>query len=81
MAVLYGANDQIIEPPPMIRALERLPPDARTAWYANGWHLLNRDHRAAQVFADVEAFLRDARAPWPSGAPAIPDGLRAIPVP
>ena len=75
MAVLYGANDQIIEPPPMARALERLPPGARTAWYADGWHLLNRDHGAARVFADVEAFLRDARSPWPSDAPPVPAGL------
>lgn len=72
MAVLYGAHDQIIEMESMVSALERLPPGARTAFYADGWHVLNRDHQAIRVFADVEAFLRSPSAPWPSGAPAVP---------
>lgn len=78
-ALLYGANDQIIEKRPMRRALERAgsPPNLRTAWYPRGWHLLNRDLGAQTVYADVEAFLRDPAAPWPSGAPPVLDALRA----
>lgn len=72
LAVLYGAHDQVIEAGPMAQALRGLPPGARTAWYAEGWHVLNRDHQAEAVFADVEAFVRAPEAPWPSGAPPIP---------
>lgn len=74
--LLYGANDQIIEKGPMRRALERAgdPPSLRTAWYPDGWHLLNRDLQAEVVFRDVEAVLRDSEAPLPSGAgPVLPE--------
>ena len=56
-------------------ALERAgdPAGLRTAWYPDGWHLLNRDLQAERVFRDVEAWLRDAGAPLPSGAgPVLP---------
>lgn len=73
VALLYGANDQIIEKGPMRRALVRAddPPNLRTALYADGWHLLNRDLQAEVVFRDVEALLRDPDAPLPSRAPEV----------
>lgn len=73
VALLYGANDQIIEKVPMRRALIRAgdPENLRTAWYPDGWHLLNRDLQAEVVFADVEALLRDPRGPLPSRAPEV----------
>jgi len=73
VALLYGANDQIIEKVPMRRALIRAgdPENLRTAWYPDGWHLLNRDLQAGVVFADIEALLRDPRGPLPSGAPEV----------
>ena len=57
----------------MRRALERAgsPPNLRTAYYEDGWHLLNRNLGAERVYDDVEAFLRDASAPLPSGAPPV----------
>ena len=72
-ALLYGAHDQIIEDDPMALALERAgdAPNLHTAFYENGWHLLNRDRQALTVYADVEAFLRDPAAPLPSGAPPV----------
>jgi alpha-beta hydrolase superfamily lysophospholipase len=72
-ALLYGANDQIIEKGPMRRALMRAgdSPNLRTAWYAEGWHLLNRDLQAEVVFGDVEALLRDPQGSLPSGAPEV----------
>jgi alpha-beta hydrolase superfamily lysophospholipase len=78
VALLYGANDQIIEKVPMRRALIRAgdPPNLRTAWYPDGWHLLNRDLQAEVVFADIEALLRDPRGPLPSGAPEVLPRLR-----
>jgi len=68
--VMYGAHDQIIEPGPLQRALIRAgdPPNLRTAFYPDGWHLLNRDLQAEVVFRDVEAVLRDPSASLPSGA-------------
>ena len=73
--LMYGAHDQIVKPGPMKRALERLPNSAtlRTAWYPDGWHLLNRDLQAEVVYRDVLAFLRAPDAPLPSGAePVLP---------
>ena len=71
-ACLYGAHDQIIPAAPTIHTANRLPAGARTAYYKEGWHLLLRDLQAPLVYADIAAFLRDPRAPWPSGAPPIP---------
>ena len=76
--LMYGAHDQIIEKAPMRRALIRAgdPPNLRTAWYPDGWHLLNRDWQAEVVFRDVEAILRDPEAALPSGAAPVLRELR-----
>jgi acylglycerol lipase len=69
----HGAHDRLIEAEPMRRALVRAGPrpTLRTAWYADGYHLLNRDLQAETVYRDVEAWLRDPAASLPSGAPEI----------
>jgi alpha-beta hydrolase superfamily lysophospholipase len=69
---LMGARDQIIPRGPAEDAARRLPPGDRTAYYAQGWHLLLRDRQATHVYEDVIAFLRDPAAPLPSGAPPVP---------
>ncbi len=69
---LYGAHDQIIPPEPAKEAASRLPPPDRTAYYADGYHLLLVDLQAPKVWADVASFIRDPAAPLPSGAPPIP---------
>jgi len=76
--LLYGAMDQIIEQGPMRRALIRAgdPPNLRTGWYPDGWHLLNRDWQAEVMFRDVEALLRDPDAALQSGAGPVLDELR-----
>lgn len=68
--LMYGAHDQVIQKGPMKLALERAGanPALRTAWYPQGWHVLNRDLGAQTVFADVEAWLRAPEADLPSGA-------------
>lgn len=68
--LLYGAHDQVIQKAPMKLALERADgnPALRTVWYEDGWHLLNRDLGAQTVFADVEAWLRNAHGDLPSGS-------------
>ncbi len=68
--LLYGGHDNVIQKDPMRRALERAGarPNLRTGFYPDGWHILNRDLQAGTVYADVEAWLRDASAPLQSGA-------------
>lgn len=73
--LLYGAHDNVIRPDPMRRALERAGerPGFRTGYYPEGWHILNRDLQAEVMYRDVEAWLRDAASPLPSGAgPVLP---------
>ncbi len=77
---LLGAKDQIIPKKPALQAAHRLPPGDRTAYYAQGWHLLMRDKQANNVWADVAAFVRDPAAPLPSGAPPIPGAAASAPL-
>ena len=72
VAYFYGANDQIIPKEPTMEAARRLKPDDRSAYYANGWHLLLVDKQAEVVWRDAAAFLKDPLADLPSGAPPIP---------
>ncbi|MBU4196883.1 MAG: lysophospholipase [Alphaproteobacteria bacterium] len=72
--LMYGAHDEIVKRGPMRLALERAQADGgalKTAWYPNGWHLLNRDLDAEIVYRDVAAWLRNPDAALPSGAPAV----------
>jgi alpha-beta hydrolase superfamily lysophospholipase len=72
-ATLYlaGAHDEIIPPSATRDTAKRLPTSVRTALYARGWHLLLRDLNAPAVWGDILAFIRDPKAPLPSGAPPI----------
>ncbi len=60
--------------PPRRRCTRRseLKPNDRSAYYAEGWHLLTRDLQGPRVWADIEAFVLDPDAPLPSGAPVVP---------
>jgi alpha-beta hydrolase superfamily lysophospholipase len=71
-AYLAGARDKIIPKGPTLHAARRLKPTDRSAYYANGYHLLLVDRQAPVVYRDVESFIRDPAAPLPSGAPVIP---------
>ena len=68
----YGAKDQIIPKEAAFHAAATLPPGDRTAYYADGYHLLLTDLENPLVWDDVVAFLKDPKAPLPSGAPPIP---------
>jgi alpha-beta hydrolase superfamily lysophospholipase len=68
----YGDHDNLIPRHSAYRAAARLGPKGRTAFYKDGWHLLNRDLHADVVLGDVVSFIRDPAAPLPSGAPPIP---------
>lgn len=81
---LYGQNDEIIPERPALQAAARLKPSDRTAYYAEGWHLLTRDLQGEVVMADILAVLTDPTVPLPSGAPPIPTasgGDDGLPVP
>ena len=69
---LYGARDEIIPKHAAFDAARRLKASDRTAYYAQGYHLMMRDHQGPVVWRDVLAFVRDPSAPLPSGAPPIP---------
>ena len=71
--LLYGAHDHLVPRQAMRSALARAGPRPgfRSAWYPDGWHLLNRDLQAGTVYRDVEAWLRDAAAPLPSGSVSV----------
>jgi len=71
VAFLYGAKDQIIPRAAAERAAARLPEGARTAIYANGYHMLMRDLQADVVYADILSFLEDSEATFPSRAPPL----------
>ena len=69
--VLQGARDDIVPPRITRRALRGMPPGPRLARYAEGRHLLLRDGVRAVVAQDLLAWMRDPRAPLPSGADAV----------
>ena len=69
---LYGAHDEIIPKRATLKAAARLKPDDRTIYYPDGWHLMMRDRQAPVVWSDILAFIRDPKAPAPSGLGPIP---------
>jgi len=72
----YGAHDQVIPKKAAQHAAAKLGPNGRSAYYADGFHILNRDLHRDLVLNDALAFLRDPKAPLPSGAPRIPHATR-----
>jgi alpha-beta hydrolase superfamily lysophospholipase len=75
---LYGAHDQIIPKDAAFYAARGLKPSDRSAYYANGYHLLTRDLGRRRVLDDIIAFIRNPAAPLPSGAPPIPKVARPL---
>lgn len=73
--LMYGGRDNVVQKTPMRLALERAGarPDFRTAYYPDGWHILNRDLQAETVYRDIAAWVADPGGPLPSGAgPVLP---------
>ncbi len=73
---LYGANDEIIPKRPAFEAASRLKPGDRTAYYAQGWHLMTRDRQGPKVWADILSYVRNPDQPLPSNPPPIPRPAR-----
>lgn len=68
----YGAKDIVIPEPGLRRTAKTLPPHVRTAYYPQGYHMILRDLNAEIVHEDVLTFLRDPKAPLPSGVSEVP---------
>ena len=70
--LLYGGQEAILNKGAVALSQEqlpKLPPDIqRVARYARGYHLILRDLDAPMVFDDIAAWIRDPKAPLPSGA-------------
>jgi len=66
--VLYGAKDEVVPATPTWDAIATMPAAPRTAFYANGYHMLMRDLQAETVLGDIAAWIADPAAPLPSGA-------------
>ncbi|KAK0351408.1 hypothetical protein LTR94_025074 [Friedmanniomyces endolithicus] len=78
--LMYGAHDEVVKKGPMRLALRQAAREGgtlQTAWYPDGWHLLNRDLEAEVVYRDVLSWLRDPKAALPSGAPPVLPQLEA----
>jgi alpha-beta hydrolase superfamily lysophospholipase len=75
---LCGAHDEVIPKKAHLHAARQLRPTDRSAFYAQGYHLLTRDHQGPVVWADVLAFLRDPNAALPSAVPPIPTAPKAM---
>jgi acylglycerol lipase len=66
--ILYGGHDELVPKRATTATWEALPPGPVRAFYPNGYHLLLRDKDRAQPIGDILAWIRDPRAPLPSGA-------------
>jgi alpha-beta hydrolase superfamily lysophospholipase len=69
---LYGGHDELVPKEAMAAAwrAEMASGDRRVtyAFYPKGYHLLERDHEGRMVTGDIAHWLKDPRAPLPSGA-------------
>ena len=63
----YGARDIVIPQNGVARTAKLLPPNVRTVYYTNGYHMLERDLQAEKVHADYLAFMTAPGAGLPSG--------------
>lgn len=72
--VLYGANDEIVPPEPMLRFWQGIEgrDGVRLALYDDGWHMVLRDRQAFTVWRDIRAWMSAPGADLPSGADRAP---------
>jgi alpha-beta hydrolase superfamily lysophospholipase len=67
---LYGGKDELIPPYAMARVWRTLPSGPERAFYPADYHLLARDLGRAEPIGDIIDWLREPKAPLPSGAQA-----------
>lgn len=64
--LLYGANDQVIPPGPIIAATRQVKAPLTVGYYPHGWHMLLRDIHAYRVLDDIAFWLNNPQMPLPS---------------
>ncbi len=64
---LYGQNDELVPEDPTFEVARTLKSPRRFVHYKNGWHMLLRDKQRKKVWRDVAAWIRNRKAPLPSG--------------
>ena len=67
--ILYGEKDEVIPKKPTAEMLRRFSKGTyRFAFYASGYHMVLRDIQGAEVWNDINAWVRDRNSPLPSKA-------------
>jgi acylglycerol lipase len=67
---LYGGKDELVPDEATAATWQALRPGERRAFYPEGYHLLLRDLDRERPIGDVIAWIRDPKAPLPSGSEA-----------
>jgi acylglycerol lipase len=65
---LYGRHDELVPPRAMAATWRALPRGATLAYYPQDYHLMLRDKNRHVPIDDIIAWIRNPRAPLPSGA-------------
>lgn len=65
---LYGGHDELVPARATAATWRKLPKGPVRAFYPSGYHLLLRDKDRVAPIDDILAWMRDPRAPLPSGA-------------
>lgn len=56
--LMYGGNDQVIPPEPVISVVKRLPKPFTIGYYEEGYHMLTRDIEREALYADMIGWMR-----------------------
>jgi alpha-beta hydrolase superfamily lysophospholipase len=67
---LYGGKDELIPKRAARAAMAEAQPNVRVAYYPPLHHLMLRDHERQRAMEDILAWMRNPKAPLPSGAGA-----------
>jgi len=73
--LIYGANDQIVPPEPIVRFSRQVTAPLTVALYPEGYHMVLRDLSRAVPAADVAAFVLEPGGMLPSGRAIAVDDL------
>jgi alpha-beta hydrolase superfamily lysophospholipase len=77
--LLYGKKDQIVPKEPVMTVAHEIPGPTRMLYYANGYHMLERDLEAKDtVWPDIAAWISDHAAPLPSVAARAPPAAQEM---
>ena len=67
MLLLYGSHDQVIPRAPIVKAVKRMQPGSKIAYYPLGYHMLLRDLHGDVPVHDILAWIENHAVPLPSG--------------